>query len=271
MNGPIIRKTAREAFPLLITLTLAVILFELLLTRAMGELSEGAANMWLQKPIFQRFIKAMLGAELIGHVTITGLMTVGFAHPVLYTLLWAFLLATCSRLIAGEVEGGTADLLLALPISRASLYASTSVVWILSGLPLCLATIVGMRIGVWLFPFKEPLDFGRLSMLTVNLFALHLAVGGATICVSSMVSRRSLAVAAILAWLLASFFLNFLSQLWPAVEKVSCLGLLNYYRPLPIVRTGVWPARDLGVILGISGVAWLAGLWRFRRRDIPAT
>jgi len=64
--------------------------------------------------------------------------------------------------------------------------------------------------------------------------------------------------------------LNFLGQFWSIAEQIALLGLLHYYRPLPIVRTGDWPVQDIAVLLGLGAVFWSAGLWRFTRRDIPA-
>ena len=38
-------------------------------------------------------------------------------------------------------------------------------------------------------------------------------------------------------------------QFWPAAEKVAFLGVLHYYRPLQLVRTGEWPAHETRVPL----------------------
>jgi hypothetical protein len=88
--------------------------------------------------------------------------------------------------------------------------------------------------------------------------------------VSSVVSRRALAVGIVLAALLASDLVNLLQEFWAAVRPFSFLGFLHYYRPLPVVRSGTLPVRDIVILLAVGAVAWVGGLWYFRRRDIPA-
>ncbi|MBU0637929.1 MAG: hypothetical protein KKB50_03625 [Planctomycetes bacterium] len=127
-----------------------------------------------------------------------------------------------------------------------------------------------MWLGERSFALWEPINLGRLSLLTVNLFALYLAIAGTTMFVSSLFSRRGTAIAVVMSGLLVSVLVNFLAQFWSAIEWVSFLGVLNYYRPLPVVRSGEWPVRDLIVLVLVGGAFWSAGLWRFSRRDIPA-
>jgi ABC-type transport system involved in multi-copper enzyme maturation permease subunit len=270
VNLAIIRKTTRDALPLLLIVLLGIMVLETLLVAVVSELSEELEFLWHQRSILQRFLSALVGAEIGSDITATTLMTIGFAHPLLYALTWAFLLVTCSRVIVAEIERGTADLLLTLPVSRGCVYASVSAVWILAGVPLCLTTLLGVWLGAKVFSLPEPLDFSRLAIVGVNFFALYLTIGSATLLASSVVSRRGPAVGLVLAWLLASFLLNFLGQFWSAAEKFGFLGVLHYYRPMPVVRTGDWPVRDLAVLIGLALIFAVAGLWRFARRNIPA-
>lgn len=270
MNAAVMRKTARDAAALLVIVVLGILLFECLIVRALGEFTEEITEIWFSRPFLTNLVKALLGADLAENVTVTSLMTIGFAHPLLYALVWGFLLATGTRVIGGEIDRGTADLLLSLPISRARVYASVSAVWMLAGVPVCLAPLAGIWLGEWAFPLSEPLELSRLRIVPLNLFALYLAVGCGTMLVSSLVPRRGPAIAIVLAALLGAFLLSFLAQFWSLAERLSFLGMLHYYRPLECVRTGIWPLREIAV-LGTGAVTlWLVGLWQFSRRDIPA-
>lgn len=270
MNAAIVLKTARDSRLLFVIVVAAIILLETLLLRAFSELAADLADMWLSRPFFRRMIRMMLGADLGEHFTMTMLVSIGFAHPLMYAFTWAFLLATCSRVIVGEIERGTADLLLTLPVSRASVYASVSVVWIAAGVPISLAPWVGVWLGEMISPLDAPLNLPRLAILSADLFALYLLIGAATMCVSSFARRRGPAIAVVLGGLMASFLLNFLAEMWSAAEGLSFLGILHYYRPLPILRSGAWPLRDMGVLATAAAVFWSVGLWRFRQRDVPA-
>jgi len=64
--------------------------------------------------------------------------------------------------------------------------------------------------------------------------------------------------------------MNLVAQFWEQAQVVRVFGFLHYYRPLVIARTGALPAGDMTVLAVIAIACWLAGLWHFARRDIPA-
>ncbi len=269
MNRAVAWKTFRDARGLLLALFLGAVVFEAVLMRSLGELPSEASGM-LSWPPVRRMISTLLGADLSTALNSTTLVTVGLGSPLLYALLWTFLLTTCTRITVGEIDRGTADLLLTLPVPRAAVYATGTLVWLLLAALLCAAVLGGVWVGIRLWPLSHPVQFGQLVPVIVNLFALCAAIGSLTMFVGSLVSRRGSALAIVLAILLASFFLNFLLTIWSEVRPAARFGILYYYRPLPTVRDAVWPLRDLLVLTAIAAVTWLAGWWRFTRRDIPA-
>ncbi len=270
MSVAVVKKTARDALMLWVIVVLGILLFECLLVRALGEFTDQITELWAKMPLLRNLVKALVGADMAEDLTATSLVTIGFSHPLLYTFVWGFLLATCTRVVGGEIDRGTADLLLALPVSRARVYASVSTVWVLAGIAVCLAPLVGIWLAESAFPMREPLELARLRTVPLNLFALYLAIGCATMLTSSLVARRGPAIGLVLAGLLGSFLLSFLGQFWSLAERLSFLGILHYYRPLECMRAGSWPLKEIGVLCGGAAVLWLAGLWRFSQRDIPA-
>jgi ABC-2 type transport system permease protein len=270
VSPALLRKTAREALPLLILSTAAILIFEIAFVVAIREFAEEAAEFLRKIEPMRRLLQVLVGADLLADFTPTTVITVGLAHPVLYVLMWALLLTTCSRVIAGEIDRGTADLLLALPISRTAIYTSVSAVWVLGGLIVGVAPLVGIWIGQSWFPLSEPIELRRLWFPIVNLYALYLAIGGVAMLISSLVSRRGPAVGVLVGGLVASFFLNFLAQFWAPAKTISFLGVLNYYQPLVTVRAGVWPLGHILVLTALAICTWLTGLFHFSRRDIPA-
>ena len=86
--------------------------------------------------------------------------------------------------------------------------------------------------------------------------------------VSSLSNRRGRAFGVVFAIVLVSFLVNFLAQLWEPARSLAFLSVLNYYRPLLILRDTSWPLTDMLVLVAVGGVLWLAGMLIFARRDI---
>ncbi len=274
MSRALFWKTLRDARLLLVILVLATVAFELLFVifvrEMLQEMLMQIASVWLEKAPFRRMVNSMLGADLAVELTPTSLMAIGFSHPLMYTFMWVLLLTIGTRGLVGEIDRGTADLLLGLPVSRTAVYGSVSATLVLAAVLISVATVCGAGLGAVFIPLKEPLNLARLWILVANLLALNLAITGLTTLVSSLASRRGTAVATVLTVLLVSFLIQFLAPLWDPARRIECLGLLHYYRPLPAVRTGQWPLADIFTLLAVAMVAWIVGLWYFRRRDIPA-
>lgn len=266
----VIRKTARDALPLFGVLLLAAVAFEILFIFAIGELAGELRGFMTRMAVLRRLVGALVGADLLADLSPTTLATIGLAHPVLYTLTWTLLLGMCTRVPSGEMDRGTADLLLTLPISRARIYLSVSLVAVGCAAAMSFAPLAGIAIGEQIRGFEQPVDLGRLWRVAGNLFALNLGVCAAALMCSTISARRGIAIGVVLGWLLGSFLFNFLAQFWPAAEKLTVLLPLHYYRPLPIVRDAAWPIGSMLVLLGFAAICWFAGLWHFHRRDIPA-
>jgi ABC-2 type transport system permease protein len=266
----VFRKSVRDVALVLGLVLLAATLFEALFVFAISELAGELAGFLARVEVVRRLISALLGADLLADLTPTALVTIGMAHPLLYALTWTLLLTLCTRVPAGEIDRGTADLLLALPVSRAGVYMSLSGVALICAAAMSVVPLLGIALGERIQPLDQPIVFDNMWKVAANLFALNLCVASGTLLTSSIASRRGVAIAVPLAVLLASFLVNFLAQFWSPAKSLSFLGLLDYYKPLPIVRTGEWPVWSLSVLLGLSATSWSAGLVWFHRRDIPA-
>ena len=270
MNPAIVRKTFRDALPLLVILTTAAILIEFLFVVFFREFSQDLPEILLNFKFVRGIVRALAGADLLGEINPTTLASIGLAHSLLHALCWTLLLTICTRVTVGEIDRGTAALLLTLPVSRAAVYVSTSLVWLTCAAIISGASLCGIWLGDLLLTLPERIDLHRLALVVVNLFFLNAAIGSVAALVSSLLSRRGAAVGIVLGLLLASFLLGFLAQAWTVAERISFLGLLYYYQPLPIVRNGAIPPAALITLAAIAAVAWSLGLWQFRRRDIPA-
>ncbi|MFO0973944.1 MAG: hypothetical protein U1A27_10975 [Phycisphaerae bacterium] len=270
MNRGILAKTLRECAVAYAVAFLGVMIFEVGFVRAMGEFSADISRVWLENRTIRRMVQMLVGYDLARDLTPTTLMAIGLAHPLLFGLCWSPLIAAATRAFAGEIDRGTADLLLTLPVSRVTVYLGSSAVFLALAAPLCLAPPIGIALGQSWFPLWGPIAIDRLWRPALNLYALTLAIGGIATLISAVCVRRGVAVGAVLAVVLASMLILFLSSFWKLPAPILRACLFHYYQPLPLIRSNGWPIGDVLVLLGVALVAWSAGLAWFVRRDIPA-
>ena len=270
MNLTIVRKAFVDSMCLLIASCAVIILFEVLLANALATLAPELIRLWSSIKFLQGLFKFTFHMDLAGDVSPVMLLGIGIAHPFLFAVSWGHFITFCTRIPVGEVDRGTADMLLGLPVSRSSIYLSNSLVCLCQLIPVTAAVWLGLWIGYQTVDLGAPFPKGRFVSATVNYGVLLLAICGVTYCASSFFNRRSVVIGIVLCLLLSSFLINVMEAFLPIVRKVGFLGLLSYHKPVEPIRDGAVSLRDL-TVLGTIGVStWLIGWWQFVRRDIPA-
>jgi ABC-2 type transport system permease protein len=225
-------------------------------------------SMVLQLDFVRAIMLAMLGAEVAERIGPQMFQSMAWVHPVVLALVWAHTLVCCTRVPAGEVDRGTIDVFLGLPVSRWEVFLSETLVWLICGVAVLVAALAGTLIGGLALPTAERPALARFLLMWLNLFCLYGAVGGLAWLVSSLSNRRGRAMAIVFLIFLALFVLNYLAQFWPPLGQFVFLGPLHYLRPVDVLASGAWPWHDLLVLAGAGGVLWLAGGVIFARRDL---
>lgn len=194
-----------------------------------------------------------------------------WSHPVILALLFAHAIIYTTRVPAGEVERGTMDILLGLPVSRWGLHASETAAWALSAVLLLGSMFVGSYLGAQFIKAENRPDWGVLAIVLGNLACVYAAAGAAGMLCAASTNRRTRAVLTVLIVLVASMLIFLLRGMWEPAEKFGFLSLLYYYRPAIILRTGNWPWRDIGVLLGTFAALWVAAGIVLNRRALTTT
>lgn len=269
INQAIFWKTARDSASLLIAASIGIILFTILFVWAMLDMGKELMQFVSQFGFLKKIFEVGFGIDVSGEVSLRVLFSVCFTHAVVLTLAWAVIIATTSRVTAGEVEKGTADLLFTLPVTRAEVYFSTSLVWVISTLILSMCPVAGLWLGIHLFETGEVIAIKQYLKPAINFQFLLLAIGGISCLASSLIDRRGPAVATVIGILLASTVLNFIEPFIAGIKKIRFLGLLNYFRPVEVVRAEQWPVFEMVVLFLLGFICWSIGLFVFCRKDIP--
>ena len=268
MNRGLLAKTIRETWLMTLLYAMAVALFEVLLAYVIPRFSAEMSEQWLKLDFVRTIFKGLLGTEVAEMLGPEALASMAWVHPLLLTLVWAHAVTFCSRFPAGEIDRGTIDIALALPVSRLDFFCGESLVWLGSGLVVVLAGLAGSLVGVCgSFGPQAGAGWDALPVLG-NLYCLYLAVGGIAWLASSLCNRRGRAVSIALAFVLVSYTWNFLVQFWDVARALPQVSVLYYYRPLATLHSPSWPWPDMLVLLCIASVTWAAAGLVFRRRDI---
>ncbi len=268
MNRGVLTKTVREVWVVTLIFAAAMAAVEALLAGVIPIFVDEAAGQILKVPFIRNMLAALLGTEIGDAVGPAVVLPLAWAHPLVLGLLAAQEVTHCTRMPAGEIDRGTIDVVLALPVSRRDLYVVETAVFVGAGAFVMMAGIAGHRFGNLFAPPGFVLSTRLLLMIVGNLFCLYLAVGGVAFAVSSLSNLRGRAIAVVLAIVMASFLLNFLAQMWAPAKTISWASVLTYYRPAMILREQAWPVSHMAVLLAIGVSCWTFGAVAFARRDI---
>lgn len=268
MNWGLIHKSVRETWVAALLIGLAMLAFKTLLAFVIPQFAGEMGAAVFQLAFVRNMISALLGAEIGDAFSASLMSSFAWVHPVVLALIWAQGITFCTRVPAGEVDRGTIDVLLGLPVSRWSLYRCESLVWLVWGLVIiALGWVGGFLGGLVTGPEFRPAPT-QVLIIVVNLYCVYVAVGGLAWLVSALSDRRGKAVAVVFAIVLGSFALGFLAQFWEPARSVSFLSVLNYYRPLHVLQSSKWPWEDMLVLVSAGGLFWVTGGLIFARRDI---
>jgi len=261
-------KAARETALGTMLFGIAVFGFQLILWAVLPSFQEQMQSQLLSMPLIRNFLKVLIGADVGEQLGPMIVGSIAWVHPVVLAVVWAHEIVFCTRMPVGEIDRGTVDAVLGLPVSRWQAYVTETIAWVCSGVVLLSFGFAGNLLGSSMAGPEFAPAVRRLLIVLINLFCLYLAVGGVTYMISACSDRRGRAVGTIFGLVVSSFFVHALAQLWSPAESFAFLGFLHYYRPFAILQEGAWPLLDMLVLLLVGGAAWGLGGSIFARRDI---
>jgi ABC-2 type transport system permease protein len=182
-------------------------------------------------------------------------------------LLLVFAIGAGSRSVAGEEERHTLDLLLSMPITRAT------VVWQKFG---AMAAELGVLSAVlWVSvviagpPFDLGVPAGDLAAAIVMMYLFVLGMGTIAMAFGCRTGRRGVAIGIASAIAVAAFLLSTLAPLSDATEPLQKLSPFYYASGAAPLANG-FDAVGALILVGIVAAALWVAVWAFRRRDLRA-
>ena len=192
----------------------------------------------------------------------------GWNHPVVHALLSAVAIALAARAIAGEVESGVIELVMAQPLSRAEYFAAHALFGVAALAAVLVAGLAATAIGQRVFGL-EPFGVQRLALLFANAMLLQAAIFAVTLLASS--AGREAGRAAIVGVLVAvvSFLVNAVATLWSRAAFAKPFSLHGYFDPREVLVNGELGAGAVIVLSSVTAIAVAVAFGIFSRRDLP--
>jgi ABC-2 type transport system permease protein len=259
-------------------------------------------DMFLEGP--GRLIQTFFGGERLQFFDPQETLAIGPMHPLVQAILCIWAVGRASGAIAGEIDRGTMELLLAQPVTRRNVVLAHFLVDLTVIPILCLAFLAGIHVGTAIvgtftvdpgvyeaLRMKPPNPLPSYSVDPAvvrpgmwNAAALLFAISGYTMWISAAGRSRNRVLGIAILLTLVQFLINVIGQLWDGMAFLRPFSVFYYYQPQTINLNNVWtvdPGREwLGkplislnvvLVLGLVGaIGYLMALRTFLRRDIPA-
>jgi ABC-type transport system involved in multi-copper enzyme maturation permease subunit len=210
-------------------------------------------------------LRALAGSADIA--TPTGYAGSGYLHPVALAIQGAIAISMAAT-PAREAEDGTAELVLSRPIPPARWLAAHALA-MATGLAVVVAGgYVGGIAAALSVDDLSPVHAGPLAAALAAGFLLFLAVGGVALLVASLVRSGGRAIGWAAGFLLVSYALDYLAQVWSIAEPLGPLSVFHYLDPPAILSRGTIGAEDVVALGGLALVTGVAALVLIQHRDL---
>jgi ABC-2 type transport system permease protein len=306
MTFVLVRKILRDLRVALVAVALLLAAFELIWAKVTERITHDLAKYIgavmslkaLTDRIFSdagQIVQAMLGGESIAVDRAADVLAVGYLHPLILAVLCIWAIGRGASAIAGEIDRGTMELLLAQPLARSRLILAHLCVDLVTIPILCLGMWGGTWLGTWAFGLLElgaKLDAGVvmvdpwvLAPGLWNVAGLLFAVSGCTMWLSAGGRFRSRVWGLAILITLLQFLVNVIGQLVEPLAFLRPFTVFYYFQPQRIILHNQWSV-DLGpvwrvlsphfhvnvlaVLFSVGAAGYALALWTFCRRDLPA-
>jgi ABC-2 type transport system permease protein len=207
-------------------------------------------------------------AEPIAVDTIGGYATFKIGIFMFLIAIWPLLAA--SRMLRGEEDRGSLDVLLSLPRPRVRLaLEKLAAMW-------TALFAMGFLIGVLAFgggkKFGAGFSLGDALLFGLNLALICAVIGGLALLISQFTDERGPAAGWTAGLLLVFIVLDMVHRVVPNGEWISRLSPIYYYNlSKPLVPGYGANAGAMVVLLALAAILGAAAVWLFVRRDVGGT
>jgi ABC-2 type transport system permease protein len=212
--------------------------------------------------IYQAFGMTNLG-------TFSGYFTSSIVN-MLPLLLGIYMIITGTGALAGEEEGGTLELMLAMPVARWQVVVAKALAIAVAAFAILAIAAVGSWLGYLLIQdsVQEPVSGFDVVWATLYAWPISVALAMIGLFLGAYLPTRRLAAGVAAVVLVIGYFGNNLAPMLDALQPLRPFFLYNYFDTSPeLLVQGPDPADVLGLIV-IAAAFLVLAVVAFQRRDV---
>lgn len=213
-------------------------------------------------------VRGFVGSSELDLLTVNGALAVSYNHPLTKLMLGVFAVGLTANAVAGELERGTLDLLLARPLRRYKLLLGSGLALLLAAFLIGGCMLLGTAVGASIGGISGEVEWGNFGCLALNTVALVLAMSGLGYLFSALARRGSQAAGWTGGLLVGMFFLDWFATMWDKVKPLTPLSLFHYYQPSQIIGGSPNWWVNISVLLALAVIVFVAAMITFERRDL---
>ena len=214
------------------------------------------------------FIKTILGGDALQVGNVSGLIAIGYNHPLVLTLYMLFAVGVPTGMLAGEVQKGTMELILCRHVTKNHVYICAGLITITGMFVLVMVMFCGTVVATNIYEFGRDVPLYSFFKAAINGGILASAVGGIAL-MSAACFQRNTAVWVTVTYLIVNYFVSIIAVWWPRMKFLKPVTIFYYVNGQKIFREGGWPLDDMAVLISILFISTFLGGIIWSRRDLP--
>ncbi len=214
----------------------------------------------------QPILNLMGGGDAAFMATPEGMINYGYFSWMILILagyaLWVGMSVT-----SAEEDRGIMDSLLAVPVARWQVVVEKLAAYTLVMAVAVLIGHLGLVIPLGASKVFSGVSTARLLESSINMLPTAVLVMAFSAWIAVVVRRRNTAMIIAVAFLVASYFVDFIGRSVPEVDGLRRVSVFAYYDSVEVMKNGLlW--GNLAVIIGVGALLAAGTVLLFRRRDV---
>ena len=231
------------------------------------------------------FVEQLMPVSFAQLSTGAGRIAVEYDDPIVLLVVCVWGISRGSDAVAGELNRGTMEMLLAQPVTRLGTLWTQASVTLAGAVLLAVAALAGTAVGIMTVNLQDPVEPRVFIPAALNLLCFTVFLAGVSTMVSSATSYRSRAIGIVGSYLALSLVAKGIGRAAPDFHWLTYLSFFTPFEPQLMVSdsTFAWsfsiPSQrwlELGglgydsVLAGLGLTAYVVASLIFWRRDLPA-